>query len=108
MTDEYVYLWAQWGILNFDQYQIVKKQFGNLETAWKKIDRTFLIQLGFGLEKVDRILEMRKGINFHQLIRRIEDLNIRLLCVDDSDYPKCLRAINSPPVFIFKMRPGIS
>ena len=101
MTDEYVYLWAQWGILNFDQYQIIKKQFGDLKSAWEKIDLLFLQKLGFGLQKAERILDIRNGINFHQLIKRIEDLNIRILCVDDADYPKRLRSISSPPVFLF-------
>jgi len=101
MTDEYVYLWAQWGVLNYKQYQIVLKQFGDLETAWKKIDRQFLLRLGFGREKAERLLSIRNGINFHQLIKRIENLNVRILCVDDSDYPKCLRSIFSPPVFLF-------
>ena len=101
MNDEFLYLWAQWGILNFDQYQIVKKQFGDLETAWKKINTPFLQKLGFGREKAERVFDIRNGINFHQLIKRIENLNIRILCVDDSEYPKCLRSISCPPVFLF-------
>ncbi len=99
--NEALLLWAQWGILNFDQYQIVKEQFGDLKMAWEKIDRSFLVKLGFGMEKVDRIFEIRQGINFHQLIQQIEQLNVQILCVDDDDYPKCLRAISSPPVFLF-------
>lgn len=101
MNDQYLYLWAQWGILNFDHYQIVKKQFGDLKTAWEKIDRSFLMKLGFGHEKTERVLEIREGINFHQLIKRIENLKVQLLCVDDSDYPKCLWSISGPPVFLF-------
>ena len=101
MTDEYVYLWAQWGILKFNQYQIIQKQFGDLENAWKKINIPFLQKLGFGGEKAERVLDIRKGINFHQLIKRIGDMDARILCVDDSDYPKCLRSISSPPVFLF-------
>jgi len=101
MTDEYLYLWAQWGMLNFDHYQNVKKHFGDLETAWKKIDLHFLTQLGFGKEKAERVLDIKKAINFHQLIRRIEVLNARVICVDDPDFPSCLRSISSPPVFLF-------
>lgn len=101
MTDQHLYLWAQWGILNFDQYQIVKKQFGDLETAWNKINSVFLQKLGFGREKAERVFEMKNGINFHQLVRRIEELNVRILCIDDDEYPKCLQSIQNPPVFLF-------
>jgi DNA processing protein len=101
MTDEYLYLWAQWGIIDFEKYQIVLRHFGDLETAWKKIDSSFLMELGFRKEKVDRILEDQKGINFHQLSKRIEGLNVRVIGVDDSEYPSCLRSISNPPPFIF-------
>lgn len=97
MTNEYLHLWAQWGILNYEQYQIVLRQFGDLESAWKKIDRLFLMKLGFGQEKVDRLLEIRKTTQF----QRLEDFGMRILCVDNPDYPKCLRSISSPPVFLF-------
>ncbi len=97
MTDEYRFLWAQWGILDYQQYRIVLKQFGDLQTAWKKIDRLFLMKLGFQQEKVDRLLALQKTIQF----QRLEGFDVRVLCVDDADYPNCLRSIASPPVFLF-------
>ncbi|MBU1017791.1 DNA-processing protein DprA [Patescibacteria group bacterium] len=97
MANEYRYLWAQWGILDYEKYQIIQKQFGDLESAWKKIDRLFLMRLGFGQEKVDRLFAIQKTIQF----QRLEDFDVRILCVDDEDYPKCLKSIASPPVFLF-------
>jgi DNA processing protein len=101
MNDEFVLLWAQWGILNYEQYQIVLKQFGDLENAWKKINSSFLEKLGFGTTKARRIMEIRDGINFHQLLKQIEESCVRILCVDDAGYPSCLKSIPSPPIFLF-------
>ena len=101
MTDEHLYLWAQWGILDYEQYLIVHKYFGDLKTAWDKIDIDFLMKLGFRKDKTERIMEFRQGINFHQLLRQIEEVNAKILCVDDSGYPSCLRAISNPPPFLF-------
>ncbi len=101
MTDQYIYLWAQWGILNYDQYQIVLKQFGDLEKAWSEINSSFLEKLGFGSAKARRVMEFKDSIDFNQLIRRIETLNIRILCVDDAEYPSCLKSIPNPSVFLF-------
>lgn len=107
--DEFLFLWAQWGILNhssgfstgYDQYQIIKKYFGNLKTAWEKIDVTFLLQLGFGRQKAERVLEIRNGFNFHQMLKQINQSGTRILCIDDADYPACLKSIPSPPIFLF-------
>lgn len=101
MTDQHIYLWAQWGILTFEQYKIIKKQFGDLKTAWEEIDILFLQKLGFSLEKAERVLKIRKMIDFHQLADRISRLKVQILFIDDSDYPSNLRAIADPPVFLF-------
>ncbi len=101
MNDEFLLLWAQWGILNFEQYQCVKKHFTNLEVAWKKIDISFLQRLGFRQDKAERVFEIRKGINFHQLLQQTENAKVRVFCIDDSAFPSCLRSIPAPPVFIF-------
>jgi len=99
--DETFFLWAQWGILDHGQYQIVKKWFGDLKVAWEKIDVTFLLQLGFQREKAERVFSYRRTIDFETLVRQMGELGIRILCVDDADYPSRLREIPNPPPFIF-------
>lgn len=101
MKDEYLYLWAQWGILNFEQYKIVLKVFGDLESAWKKITRDFLIEIGIGSEKVNRIFEIRERISFEDIIKRMNNLNIHLLYIEDNNYPFLLKSIHDPPPFLF-------
>jgi DNA processing protein len=101
MTDEYLYLWAQWGILTFEQYQIVLKIFGDLKSAWQKVDRNFLLQIGIGDEKVNRILEIRQKISFHDMVQRMERFNVRLLFIEDDKYPSYLKTIHDPPLFLF-------
>lgn len=99
--DETFFLWAQWGILDYGQYQIVKKWFGDLKVAWEKIDVTFLLQLGFQREKAERVFSYRKTIDFEMLVRQMDDLGVRILCVDDAEYPLRLREISNPPPFLF-------
>lgn len=96
-----IFLWAQWGILNFDQYQIVLRQFGDLETAWHKINVPFLLQLGFGLKKAERVFYVRQRMDFEGALRLMGRLNIRLLFIEESDYPSVLKSIPSPPPFLF-------
>lgn len=101
MNDEYLFLWAQWGILNYEQYQFVFKHFGSLETAWKKINRQFLFSLGMGKEKIDRVLTFREGISFYDMASKMEKLNIHLICIEDNEYPAQLKTISDPPPFLF-------
>jgi len=99
--DEALYLWAQWGILNYEQYQAVLSHFGDLERAWGKITPSFLEQMGMGREKAERIFEIREGISFHELVTKFENLNIQILCIDDTVYPPDLKTIHNPPPFLF-------
>lgn len=97
MNRDFVFLWAQWGILNYQQYQWVLETFGDLESAWAKIDRAFLLKLGFQSSKVDRLLAIKKTISFQQL----PGFNFEVLCIDNSRYPSLLKEISDPPVFLF-------
>lgn len=100
-SDQYIYLWAQLNILNSAQYEAVKQKFGDLEAAWHKIDLNFLMQLGFELEKSERVLKIRERLDFYQLADQLKKFNTSILCVDDKEYPSCLKAIKTPPVFLF-------
>lgn len=95
------FLWAQWGILNYDQYRIVLKHFGDLEVAWKKINRPFLMKIGFGREKAERVFEIRDRIDWDGILMQMGRLGVQILCVDGVGYPDSLKSIPNPPVFLF-------
>ncbi len=101
MNDEYLYLWAQWGILNTEQYRFLLNRFGDLQNAWEKITSSFLSEMGFGREKAERVFQMRELLSFKEIVAKIEDLNVKILCLDDADYPPLLAEIHDPPPFIF-------
>lgn len=101
MNNKYIYLWAQWGILNFQQYQIIKQEFGDLKTAWEKINPEFLRKLGFNSEKISRIFEIRNLISITDILLIMERYNVQILSIDDENYPPLLKTISDPPPFLF-------
>jgi DNA processing protein len=101
MNDEFVYLWAQWGVLNFERYQFVLNEYGDLKNAWEKITSSFLAKLGFGSEKAKRVFDIRERIPFHKIIKKLDDLSAQIICIEDDGYPQCLKSIADPPPFIF-------
>ncbi len=99
--DEYVYLWAQWGILRFQEYEALIKVYGDLKTGFEKITPEFLFNVGFGPDKVERAMKDREALCFHNIVQRLEDTNTRILYLEDADYPALLKHVADPPVFLF-------
>ena len=101
IMDEHFYLWAQWGIVDYKQHQAVLRHFGDLKTAWQKIDAEFLARLGFRADKVTRIMECREKMDFGDLSNQMDKLGIRIIGINDPEYPMPLKDIPNPPPFLF-------
>lgn len=101
MNDEILLLWAQWGILNHSRYQKTVAYYGTLEDAWRRIDVSFLQALGFGKIKAERQMELRARMDFGYLLSLMNRYHVRLLFIEDADFPLGLKEIQNPPVFLF-------
>lgn len=100
--DEFVYLWAQWGMLDrHEHYQKAKEVYGDLKQAWQNVTPEFFAQLGIGQEKIKRNFEIRPLIDFQDITRTMGRLSVRLLCIDEPDYPEPLKQIPTAPPFLF-------
>lgn len=99
--DETTLLWAQWGPLNADRYRFLVRLFGDLKTAWRKTNAQVLAQMGFGAEKVARLLTIRESLDLFPIVREMEELGVEILNLDDPDYPEPLRIIANAPAFLF-------
>ncbi len=101
MKDEYLFLWAQWGILNLEAYQKVLSSYGTLEKAWKQVDHYFLTQLGFGNEKINRALKIKSKLNFKSIMDTVQHMSIKLYSYSDAAYPSYLKESPDVPPFIW-------
>lgn len=101
MNDEYLFLWAQWGVLNLQQSQFLLKHFETFEKAWKEVTPEFFTTLGMRADKVKRIFEMREKLSFKWLIKTMEDFEVQILYIDDSEYPSFLKQLETAPPFLF-------
>ncbi len=100
--DEYVYLWAQWGAAETaEQYRQLKETFGNLERAWKEITPDFFVPYNYGAEKLHRLFEIRRCLDFQQITQDLQRFQTTLFCIDEPDYPECLKNIPDAPPFLF-------
>ncbi len=101
MVDEYCLLWAQWGILNLRQSELLLSFFGSFEKAWKKVTPEFLRQLGMRPSKIQRVFEERKSLSLNTIFQTIDHFNIQLYCYKDDVYPHFLRQLPTAPPFLF-------
>jgi len=99
--NEYEILWASWGILNYERWQWLHESFDSLQDAWISITSDHLAKMGFGYAKVSRLMKIKNDLCLSQIVECMENKNIILITINDSDYPKNLAQICNPPPFLF-------
>lgn len=101
MSDEYIFLFAQWGIFTTEQCRIILNKFGSFKAAWKGLTATDIRELNVRNEKASRVIEIRERISFEQMMETVRSLDIRIYYIDDDEYPKLLKEVKPPPPFLF-------
>ena len=101
MNDEYLFLFAQWGVFNTEQCRLILKQFGSFKAAWKGLKYKDIRKLCVRGEKAERVLEIRERISFEQTMETVRTLGVNIFFVDDKQYPAPLKNIKCPPPFLF-------
>ena len=101
MNDEYLFLFAQWGVFTAEQCRVILNKFGSFKTAWKGLSADEIHRMNIRCEKSSRVLEIRERISFEQMMEMVRNLEVKIFYVDDEGYPEILKNIGSPPPFLF-------
>jgi len=101
MSDEYIYLWAQWGILTCDRHLAVLRKYGDLEKAWHEVTPQFLEGLRMSSDSVKVAMEIKAKISFEQIQDIVKRFKAGILYVEDDEYPYNLKNLSKPPPFLF-------
>jgi len=101
MSDEYLFLFAQWGVFTAEQCRIILNKFGSFKAAWKNMKAEDIRELNMRNEKSSRVLEIRERISFEQMMETVRNLDVKVYYIDDDDYPERLKEIKPPPPFLF-------
>lgn len=80
--------------------------FGSIEIAWNA-PAEGLLSAGIPKKVVENFVLMRNKIDLERVIKSIEEKEIKVYTIEDSDYPRRLREINQPPPVLY-VRGGIS
>lgn len=103
MIEERAYwlAWAKISGIGPIALQKLKQQFDTLGRAWTASPRELGQISGFGRQKIEKIVEERSRINPEQLLKEHIEKNPNFWTPADSDYPRLLQEIPTPPPVIY-------
>lgn len=74
--------------------------FGSLETAWNAPSEG-LLTAGLPPKVVENFITVRKQIDLDRVMKNLEAKGVKVLTIQDNDYPRRLKEINQPPPVLY-------
>ncbi|OGI21041.1 MAG: DNA protecting protein DprA [Candidatus Melainabacteria bacterium RIFOXYA12_FULL_32_12] len=96
--------WLAFSKVNSIGSRFIKKvweHFGSIKEAWLASNADLLRIEGLRYNRVQNFIEARKAINPDKLLEEIYKRDIKVLTLQDEDYPYLLRQIPDPPAILF-------
>ena len=93
--------WATLNLLTKKRYDFLMETYGSLVEAWAHLDQTMLKQLGCREETILKTLNEVEELDLSAHEKFLTKSSIRLIVMNDEEYPEALRDIADPPVFLF-------
>ena len=94
-------VWSSLNCLNKKRYDFLIEKFGSLEKALESINEKLLIELGCRDDTIKRTIKRAEEFNYDKEIGILNNLEIKLISIEDESYPDSLRDIPDSPVFLF-------
>ncbi len=94
-------LWSHLNVLTKDRYDAILEVFGSLEDAAKHVDETLLRGLGCREDTIRTVLLRLDEYDNGTAARELALSGCRLISLTDAEYPRHLREIGDPPVFLY-------
>ena len=93
--------WSQISGVGSVSLKRIYQHFGSLKAAWHEPVGTFSQIDGLNAKAIAAIQQQRKQFNPQQLLQEHTNQNPRFWTPEDSDYPRLLQEIPSPPALLY-------
>ncbi len=94
-------LWSVLNILTKERFEAIKQVFGSLDEAAEHINPEFLRGLGCRNDTVTAVLQKMEEFDRKKEEEEITKHGAAFITIDDPRYPKRLKEIADPPVFLY-------
>lgn len=99
MTEYYIWLQFVLGAGNSHALKILDR-FKNAQNVYNSDISELKLSGLFTEKELERVKSVKLGTAY-SVIRKCEKSGIEIFCIDDTEYPMCLRSISNPPLAIF-------
>jgi len=93
--------WSWLNILTKRRYDALVQAFGDMDETINRIDRELLKNLGCKNETVEMTIKRLEKFSPSSYFKRLGELGIGFVSIEDPSYPKSLLEIPDPPVFLY-------
>lgn len=76
------------------------ERFGSVRAAWEASEEQLLF-CGLDARSCQALLDTRRQVDLDAELERAARLGVRLLCLEDADYPELLRQTPAPPPLLY-------
>jgi len=93
--------WSWMDIMNKKRYDLLTEAYGTMDDAIEQLSEEVLRGLGLKQETVFRALNRLEECDPEVYQKEVEKRGLRLLTIEDEDYPAALRTLPDAPVFLY-------
>lgn len=93
--------WAALQVLTKARYEALIKVFGSLASAAAHTDKELLLTLGCRADTIQRVLRDMDRLDAESESMLLDKENVRIIAIDDDDYPALLRETADAPPLLF-------
>ncbi len=93
--------WSWMNVLTKKRYDALCERFGDLDTAMKHLSVELLSELGCKQETIFLAMNRLEELSPAEHQKELEKRGLRLISIEDEDYPSALRTVDDPPIFLF-------
>lgn len=87
--------------IGIKKFELILNKCKSIENMWKMERNDFKYIKGIGIETINLIIDKRYKTNIEKYIEYMEKNNIKIIGIDDKEYPKQLKEIYDPPIAIY-------
>ncbi len=80
---------------------ILFKDNENYKEVFENIDESFLEEINVQKRYVKSILSKKQKINFVLIENKLKERKVRIVTINDNEYPKLLKQISNPPYLLY-------
>jgi len=97
----YAHAFNQFPQIGAKRLGLIQKHFGSFKAAWRSASLAKFLTTGMTAKTVRAIFRRRRRLNPTQLWKQMTAENIVCLDRNDSNYPRLLKEIHSPPFLLY-------